>query len=230
MQCNSILFQINAQSLTNAFIGNFSSEGDITAKGIMKLELAKRGTKIEGVSNYRTNNGNLDSGLLSVNGYLKGDIAYIRFRDQRGNTVADGSINYHDNETLYFKQTTRSSILPPVAYLYMQAPTLSDTQKSYSGKYSNEGDTTANGIISFEIDQKESKIEGVANYKTFDNKLNSGVLSVNGYLKEGIAYIRFRDQRGNIVADGALSQEEGNIIFRQTTLANILPHYAVLYK
>lgn len=106
----------------------------------------------------------------------------------------------------------------------------SQSVTNYSGKYSNEGDTAANGIISFEISQSGTKLEGIANYKTFDQQLNTGILSVNGYVKEGMAYIRFRDQKGATVADGALSVDDGNIIFRQTTLSNLLPHYAVLYR
>jgi len=225
--------QLQGQS-KRLFSGNFSSEGDVTAKGIMTMELTQSGAKIEGVSGYKTNDGMLSTGMLSVNGYTKDNIGYIRFRDQRGNSVGDGSIIYQDASTLYFKQTTRSSTLPMVSYLYLVDSNNSNMSVeaivNYSGKYSNEGDTTANGIISFEISQKGTKVEGIANYKTFDQQLNTGILSVNGYVKEGVAYIRFRDQKGAVLADGALSVDEGNIIFRQTTLSNSLPHYAVLYR
>ncbi|HAY3542650.1 TPA: hypothetical protein JRX92_000984 [Elizabethkingia anophelis] len=229
----SFVWQLQAQS-KRIFSGNFSSEGDITAKGIMTLELSQSGAKIEGVSGYKTNDGMLNTGMLSVNGYTRDNIGYIRFRDQRGNTVGDGSIIYQDASTLYFKQTTRSSTLPMVSYLYMIETSNNDMSieavANYSGKYSNEGDTTAKGIISFEVSQKEAKIEGIANYKTFDQQLNTGILSINGYVKEGVAYIRFRDQKGAVVADGALSTDNGNVIFRQTTLSDLLPHYAVLYR
>lgn len=225
--------QLNAQS-KRIFTGNFSSEGDVTAKGIMTLELSQSGAKIEGVSGYKTNDGMLSTGMLSVNGYTKDNIGYIRFRDQRGNTVGDGSIVYQDASTLYFKQTTRSSTLPMVSYLYKVETSNNNMSveavANYSGKYSNEGDTTANGIISFEISQKGTKVEGIANYKTFDQQLNTGILSVNGYVKEGVAYVRFRDQKGGVIADGALSVDDNNIVFRQTTLSNLLPHYAVLYR
>lgn len=225
--------QLHAQS-KGVFFGSFSSEGDVRAKGIMTMVLTQFGAKIEGTSNYKTNDGMLSSGVLSVNGYTKDNTGYIRFRDQRGNTIADGSIVYQDTSTLYFKQTTRSSSLPMLSYLYKVA---SDTNivsneivSNYSGNYSNEGDTAASGIITFEILQTGSKVEGIANYKTFDQQLDSGVLSVNGYIKEGIAYIRFRNQKGSVVADGALSTDGDNTVFRQTTLSNLLPHYAVLYR
>ncbi|AQX09717.1 hypothetical protein [Elizabethkingia ursingii] len=225
--------QLQGQS-KRIFSGNFSSEGDVTAKGIMTMELTQSGAKIEGVSNYKTNDGMLSTGMLSVNGYTKDNIGYIRFRDQRGSSVADGSITYQDASTLYFKQTTTLSTLPMVSYLYKVGTNNSNMSveavANYSGKYSNEGDTTANGIIYFEISQKGTKVEGIANYKTFDQQLNTGILSVNGYMKEGVAYIRFRDQKGVVIADGALSTDKENIIFRQTTLSNLLPHYAVLYR
>ena len=60
--------------------------------------------------------------------------------------------------------------------------------------------------------KKEQRLEGIANYKTFDQQLNTGILSVNGYMKEGVAYIRFRDQKGAVIADGALSTDNGNVI------------------
>ncbi|AQX90544.1 MULTISPECIES: hypothetical protein [Elizabethkingia] len=225
--------QLSGQ-LPKVFSGKFSSEGDITAKGIITMELTQSGNKIEGVSVYQTNDGQLNTGLLSVNGYTKDNLGYIRFRDQKGNVVADGSINFKETGTLHFKQTTKSSFLPFNAFLYSQnsasVEVPSSPARNYTGKYSNEGDTTAAGIISFEISQTGSKVEGIANYKTFNNSLDTGVLSVNGYVKNGIAYIRFRDQKGNAVADGALSPEGKNTIFRQTTLSNLLPHYATLYR
>lgn len=94
------ILQLQAQS-KRIFSGNFSSEGDITAKGIMTMELTQSGVKIEGVSGYKTNDGMLNTGMLSVNGYKRDNIGYIRFRDQRGNTVGDGSIIYQDASTLY---------------------------------------------------------------------------------------------------------------------------------
>ena len=47
------------------------------------MELTQSGAKIEGVSDYKTNDGMLSTGMLSVNGYTKDNVGYIRFRDQR---------------------------------------------------------------------------------------------------------------------------------------------------
>ena len=68
--------QLQGQS-KRLFSGNFSSEGDVTAKGIMTMELTQSGAKIEGVSGYKTNDGMLSTGMLSVNGYTKDNIGYI---------------------------------------------------------------------------------------------------------------------------------------------------------
>ncbi|MDX8569346.1 hypothetical protein OZ668_15200 [Elizabethkingia sp. HX XZB] len=229
----SFMSQLQAQH-KKKFSGHFSSEGDVIANGIITMELIQSGIKIEGVSDYKSNDGMLRSGLLSVNGYLKGNKGYIRFRDQKGNNIGDGSIVYQDESTLYFRQTTKSPMLPTIAYIYKVASSTDAMNNivvvNYSGKYSNEGDIKANGIISLDISQKSENVEGVATYKTFDQRLNTGILSVDGYVKEGIAYIRFIDQRGSVVANGALSMDNNNVVFRQTTLSNWLPHYAVLYK
>jgi len=236
----TVIFAISVSALnaqTN-FSGNYSSEGDISAKGIMTIEISQEKAKIEGTANYKDYSGQSDSGLLSVNGYVKGNIGFVRFRDQRGVTIADGSIRLQDGSTLNFKQTGSNSLLPKEAFLYVsngntaaiQPKPVQNHSRSYAGNYSNEGDTTAKGILSFSLTQSGSKLEGTANYRDFNGNLDSGVLSVNGYVKEGIAYIRFRDQKGAAVADGAMHYEGNNVVFRQTTLSDIVPHYAVLYR
>lgn len=231
----SIYFTCYTQVLNvDKFTGKFSSEGDITSKGIMVMDMIQKGNKIEGVATYRLNSGLLDAGLLSVNGYEKDNTGYIRFRDQKGNTVADGNLRYKDLKTLYFKQTTKSTVLPYSSYLfasnYVDKDNPSVFSKEYTGKYSNNGDIDAIGVISFELSESGHKIEGIANYKTLDHQLDSGVLSVNGYTKDHKAYIRFRDQKGGSVADGILSKEGEYIIFRQTTKSDIVPIKALLQK
>jgi len=218
----------------NGFSGKFSSEGDINAPGLMTLELSQQGSKLEGIGYYMSNKNDDTAGMLSVNGYVKDNKGFIRFRDQKGNTVADGSIVLKDATTVYFLQTTRSAMLPNAAYVYklkenppVQKP---KNTRSYSGTYSNEGDATAKGIISFEISQSGSKIEGTANYSTKDEQLDTGLLSVNGYVKDGTAYIRFRDQKGQSIADGTLSSSGKNTIFKQTTSSSSLPAEAVIYR
>lgn len=232
--CGTFMSNYKAQS-GNGFSGKFSSEGDVTAPGLMILELTQQGSKLEGLGYYMSNKDDETSGSLSVNGYVKDKRGYIRFRDQKGNVVADGSIILKDASTVYFIQTTVSPILPTAAYLYVKNDNLTSEKKvtnsrSYTGKYSNEGDITAKGIISFEITQSGSKIEGIANYSTKDDQLDTGMLSVNGYVKDGIAYIRFRDQKGTSIADGTLSSAGANTVFKQTTSSSSLPHEAILYR
>ncbi len=222
-----------------SFNVNYSSEGDIQAKGILTMELTQTKSKIEGVANYKSSDGQIDTGMFSVNGYAKNKVGFIRFRDQRGNVVADGTIKFKDPQTLEFKQTTSSNQLPKSAFLYnpnydfskpVQQTKHSPFSVSYAGKYSNEGDATAKGMLSFDLLQSGAKVEGTATYNRYSDGSQSGLLSVNGYVKDGIAYIRFRDQRGNTVADGALHYEGKNVVFRQTTLSDFVPHYATMYK
>lgn len=227
---------MKAQS--NNFTGSFSSEGEITASGTLTMDLRQTGAKLEGTSNYKTYDGQLDTGVLSVNGYVKKGIGYIRFRDQRGNTLADATINFKDSEAIKFSQTTRSNQLPGLTYLYyaggnsMRPPAqVSAPSKNFGGNYSSEGDVQATGTFKMEITQSGSKIEGTANYKSYDQQLDTGLLSINGYVKGGRAYIRVRDQRGNTVADGSLDKtDNATISFSQTTDSALLPHIAYLYK
>lgn len=228
------IMTIDAQN----YSGKYSSEGDITAKGIMTMELTQNKSKIEGVANYKTYNEDLDTGVLSVNGYVKEGTAYIRVRDQRGGVVADGDIHFQGgNSTLHFTQSTSSSQLPKSAYLYntssgstSPAPPMTPTNGNFNGKYSSEGDTTAKGMMKFEMQQRGSKLEGIATYETYDGGVKSGVLSVNGYAKGGVGYIRFRDQKANVIADGTLTKSESGYVFTQTTDSSWLPKKAYLYQ
>ncbi len=236
----AIGFSTLVYSQSRNLSGNYSSEGDIAAKGIMTMEINQSGSKISGISTYKSYDDLLDTGMLSVNGYMKGNTGFIRFRDQRGNTVADGSIKLQDVSTLVFKQSSNSDSVPKLAYLYTNEYSkpnvdvvpkpVQNHSKSYAGKYSSEGDVTAKGTLSFDISQTGAKIEGIANYLTYDGQLNSGMLSVNGYVKNGVAYVRFRDQKGNAIADGAMQYEGNNVVFKQTTLSDLVPHYSVLYR
>lgn len=230
------LFAMQSVFAQRNFTINYSSEGDIQARGIFTMNLTQSQAKIEGVANYKTNDGQLDTGMLSVNGYAKNGIGYLRFRDQRGNVLADGTIKFTDAQTVKFAQTSYSNQLPKTAYLYnpgsdsSQPVGVTKPSYSYSGQFSSQGDVTAKGNLSFDLMQSGTKIDGTATYNRYSDGSQSGMLSVNGYVKNGIAFIRFRDQRGNPVADGALHYEGNNIVFRQTTLSEILPHYSTLFK
>lgn len=225
-------------AMAQNYTGKFSSEGDVSAKGIMTMELTQTKSKLEGIANYKKNDGSSDSGILSVNGYVKNGIAYIRFRDQKGNTVSDGDIHFQGDKTLHFSQSTSNyTFVPKSAFLYKTGGIANSSQagdesnsKYFSGKYSNEGDVTAKGILSFDMTQNGAKLEGTATFTTFDGSIQSGVLSVNGYTKDGIGYIRFRDQKGNIIADGTLKKSNTNTLFTQTTSSDWIPKSAVLYR
>ncbi len=217
------------------YTGKFSSEGDITAKGIMTMELTQTKAKVDGVATYKSFDNSVDAGLLSVNGYVKDGTAYVRLRDQRGGTVADGDIHFQGNSMIHFTQSTASSSVPKSAYLYSEkaakpAAAAPVNNSYFTGNYSNEGDTTSKGILSFEMKQTGTKLEGTAKYTAFDNSVDTGIISVNGYTKDGVGYVRFRDSNGNTLADGTLKKSGTNTVFDQTTNSTWLPKKAFLYR
>lgn len=223
---------MNAQSYT----GKYSSEGDITAKGMMTMELTQNKAKLEGIANYKANSGDLDTGILSVNGYTKDGIGFIRLRDQKGNTLADAEIHFQGKTTIHLTQTSSNNNgIPRSVYLYntsapVQIPSLSIPKGELSGRFSSEGDVTAPGILSMDLQQQGAKIEGTANYSSKDGAVATGIISVNGYAKGGVGYIRFRDSNANVLGDGTLKKSGSSWFFNQTTTSQWLPKSAYLYK
>ncbi|MGJ1448619.1 hypothetical protein ACR79S_19630 [Sphingobacterium spiritivorum] len=100
---------------------------------------------------------------------------------------------------------------------------------NFAGKYSSEGEEI--GVIAFDMSQTGTKVEGKARYMTFGKKAKTVTLSVNGNIKEDIAYIQFKDQKGTVVAKGTLSIDgEDTLIFKQTTSSGLIPLEAVLLR
>ncbi|MBS1572966.1 MAG: hypothetical protein JST62_11260 [Bacteroidetes bacterium] len=235
----SLINFLGLQAQNRDFNINFSSEGDVKAMGIIKIDLTQNKSKLMGTANYATNNGQLDTGVLSVDGYVKNKIAYISFYDQKGRALANGTLYYTDDNTVKFNQKTNSDQLPKIAYLYAPifnqqptkpAPVVKNFNNNFTVKCTNKEDVAAKGKFDLEIVQKGIKIEGVSRYSKFSDGSNSGLMSVNGYVKKGIAYIRFRDQKGNTLADGELQYDGKNIVFRQTSFSEFVPHSATLQK
>lgn len=216
------------------FTGNFTSDGDANQTGILSFELTHSSKKLEGIATYKTFNGQINTGVLSVNGYILLGKAFIRFRDQRGNTVADGVLSFISNRVMLFKQTTRSSRLPKTAALQKSygnnTPQPPTAPSVFNGKYSTTGNANGTKFL-MEISQNGNKISGTANYNAGYGQNNSGVLSVLGNVEGTRAYVKFLDQRGNTVAEGSLSRSSSNnITFTQNTNSVLLPTTAQLYK
>ena len=99
----------------------------------------------------------------------------------------------------------------------------------FAGKYSSEGEE--NGVLAFDISQTGTKVEGTARYNTYGAKAKSVTLSVKGYVKGKTAYIRLRDKKGSVVADGTLGIDgEDTVLFKQTTSSGVIPRDAVLLR
>ncbi|MDX8569359.1 hypothetical protein OZ668_15265 [Elizabethkingia sp. HX XZB] len=101
---------------------------------------------------------------------------------------------------------------------------------NYEGEYTSKRNMIYQGIISFQITQTGSKIAGEVICKVSDQENNINTLLVEGHVRYGIAYIRFRDTQNEIITQGVLNRKNNNIIFNQTNISDILPKYAVLYK
>ncbi|QQT25582.1 hypothetical protein [Sphingobacterium spiritivorum] len=100
---------------------------------------------------------------------------------------------------------------------------------NFAGKYSSEGEEI--GVIAFDMSQTGTKVEGKARYLTFGKKAKTVTLSVNGNIKNDIAYIQFKDQKGTVMAKGTLSIDgEDTLIFKQTTSSGLIPLEAVLLR
>lgn len=218
----------------NTFNGNFTSQGDTMQKGTLNFELKNSGAKIEGIATYKTFDGQINTGVLSVNGYIALGKAFIRFRDQRGKTVADGVLSFNSQQAMIFKQTTRSSRLPKTTVLQKSygdnSPQPPTAPVKFNGKYSTNANANGSKFI-MDLSENSGKISGTANYNAGSGQMNSGVLSVLGNVEGTRAYVKFLDQRGNTVAEGSLSTNSSNdLTFTQNTNSVLLPTTAKLNK
>ncbi|OPC45361.1 hypothetical protein [Elizabethkingia anophelis] len=122
-----------------------------------------------------------------------------------------------------------------ISQIQAQSKKTSDTTTTksmndgFAGKYSSEGEE--NGVLAFDISQTGAKVAGTARYNTYGAKAKSVTLSVKGYVKGKTAYIRLRDKKGSVVADGTLGIDgEDTVLFKQTTSSGVIPRDAVLLR
>ncbi|MFE7088819.1 hypothetical protein ACFU8T_07140 [Sphingobacterium spiritivorum] len=107
-------FSIAGKEICN-FAGKYSSEGEEI--GVIAFDMSQTGTKVKGKARYMTFGKKAKTVTLSVNGNIKSDIAYIQFKDQKGAVVAKGTLSIDGEDTLIFKQTTSSGLIPLEAVL-----------------------------------------------------------------------------------------------------------------
>ena len=100
--------------------------------------------------------------------------------------------------------------------------------ESYEGKYLAK--KKDNYIISFQISQIESKIMGKIICRATGHDNNMNTLTIEGYVKYGSAYIRFKDSCDEIITQGVLNWRNNDLIFKQTHISYILPEYVVFCK
>ncbi|MDV4101285.1 hypothetical protein CMT19_09540 [Elizabethkingia anophelis] len=114
-QSKNISGTTTTKSMDGGFAGKYSSEGE--EAGVLAFDISQTGTKVEGTARYNTYGAKAKSVTLSVKGYVKGKTAYIRLRDQKGSVVADGTLGIDGEDTVLFKQTTSSGVIPRDAVL-----------------------------------------------------------------------------------------------------------------
>ncbi|MCT3924565.1 hypothetical protein HZP65_04765 [Elizabethkingia anophelis] len=105
----------SSQQVDN-FSGKYSNQGDVNRASNFTMNLSQSGNHISGTSRNTTGNGN-DSGLLSVDGNVDGNIANLQFFDQRGNLIANGVLS-HNEDAYSFIQNSKSFFIPAESYLY----------------------------------------------------------------------------------------------------------------
>lgn len=101
--------------VTGDFGGKYSSEGE--KNGIIAFDLSQTGAKVEGKASYQTFGKKAKKVDFSVKGNIKGGIAYIQFKDQKGSVIASGTLKLDGEDTVLFKQMTASRIIPREAVL-----------------------------------------------------------------------------------------------------------------
>ncbi len=98
------------------FSGRYTNQSDPNRSSEFTISLSQSGTHISGTARNTTGDGN-DSGLLSVDGYVDGDVADIQFFDQKGNMVASGVLS-HNQDGYSFIQNSTSSYIPTESFMY----------------------------------------------------------------------------------------------------------------
>ncbi|MDV3490764.1 hypothetical protein [Elizabethkingia anophelis] len=98
------------------FSGKYSNQGGVNRASNFTMNLSQSGNHISGTSRNTTGDGN-DSGLLSVDGNVDGNVANLQFFDQKGNLIANGVLS-HNEDAYSFIQNSKSFFIPAESYLY----------------------------------------------------------------------------------------------------------------
>jgi len=111
-----LLLFFSSLSYSQSFKGKWSSEGEITNNYIMNLILFQNGIKIIGFADYDI----YDKLKFScqIKGYIKNKIAYVRFTDDNSKIVCDGTIQFDDNNTIFFKKSRGFNYVPILTNLH----------------------------------------------------------------------------------------------------------------
>ena len=102
--------------VTSNFAGNYNNQGDANRSSNFTISLSQSGDHLSGTARNSSANGD-DSGLLSVDGNVDGDVANLQFFDQRGYVIATGVLS-HNQGAYTFIQNSTSTLIPAESYMY----------------------------------------------------------------------------------------------------------------
>lgn len=104
-----------AQTKTADFKGSWSSEGDVSAKGWLDLEINQKGITFTGTASYKNYENNNQSGVCAISGKITGNKgAFTIVLNSR--IMAKGTMTI-DGNTIKFTSNTGTSF-PRLAYAY----------------------------------------------------------------------------------------------------------------
>lgn len=97
------------------FRGFWTSEGDVTATGILEIDITQTGSELSGTIEYDEYSGG-SSGLLSIDGKISGNTSNFEIYDSRGREIGKGKITT-DGKTITFT-TGLTRLFPSKMHLY----------------------------------------------------------------------------------------------------------------
>lgn len=104
-----------AQTTMADFKGSWSSEGDVSAKGRLDLEIKQKGITFTGTASYKNYENNNQSGVCAISGKITGNKGSFTIV-LNGRIIAKGIVAI-DGNTIKFTSNTGSSF-PKLAYVY----------------------------------------------------------------------------------------------------------------
>jgi hypothetical protein len=158
------------------------------------------------------------------------DNSNLDFEDEDSNISAKSSNNQTNtkdinNDLATQQQTTQQNH-------YSQETNFPPS--NFRGKWSNEGDITATSRLEMEINQIDTKMEGIIKYVEWNQEgeilMSSGICSIRGDIKGGTALIQIFSPKGRLQTEGKLNKDGDYINFALTKSDHFFPKEFMVWK